>query len=156
MQDFLATLEATGPAQYLRASLWTYAALSGTHVLGIALLVGAVVSLNLRLLGFWQTTSLSALARVLVPVAATGLAIAVMTGGLLFSVRATEYALVGFLQVKVALVALGIVSALMLHWSYGLTLEGASQGRRTWHAVFSTACWLGALACGRLIAFAVD
>jgi hypothetical protein len=68
---------------------------------------------------------------VLVPVAATGLAIAVMTGGLLFSVRATEYALVGFLQVKVALVALGIVSALMLHWSYGLALEGASQGRRT-------------------------
>jgi hypothetical protein len=44
----------------------------------------------------------------------------------------------------------------MLHRAYGLTLEGASQERRSWHAVISIVCWLGALACGRLIAFAVD
>jgi len=77
-------------------------------------------------------------------------------GGFLFSVRATEYAQVEFLQVKVALVALGILSAVMLHRSYGIALEGASQERRSWHAVVSIACWLGALACGRLIAFAID
>jgi hypothetical protein len=57
---------------------------------------------------------------------------------------------------KVALIGLGILSAVMLHRAYGLTLEGASQERRSWHAVISMACWLGALACGRLIAFAVD
>jgi hypothetical protein len=156
MEDFLATLEATGPAQYLRASRWAYAALSGAHVLGIAFLVGAIVPLNLRLLGLWPTTSLSALARVLVPAAATGLALAIVTGGFLFSVRATEYGEIKFLQGKVALIALAILSAVLLHRAYGLTLEGASQERRTWHAVISTACWLGALACGRLIAFAVN
>lgn len=156
MEDFLATLEATGPAQYLRTSRWAYAALSGTHILGIALLVGAAVSLNLRLLGFWPTTSLSGLARILAPVAATGLLVAIVTGAFLFSVRATEYAGVGFLRVKVVLVALGIVSALLIHRAYGLALENASQERRTRHALISTACWLGALACGRLIAFAVD
>lgn len=156
MEDFLATLEATGAAQFFRTSRLGYAALSATHILGIALLVGAVMSLNLRLLGFWRTTSLSGLARISVPVAATGLTIAALTGGFLFSVRATEYVNIGFLQGKVALVALGILSAVMFHRSYGLALEGASQERRTFHGLVSTACWLGALACGRLIAFAVD
>jgi len=148
-------LEATAPAQYLRSTRWVYAGVSGAHVLGIALLVGSA-SLNLRLLGFWPATPLRALARVLVPVAAAGLALAVVTGALLFSVRATEYAQVAFLQVKVVFVALGILSAVLIHRTYGLTLEGASQERRSWHAVISVACWLGALACGRLIAFAVD
>jgi hypothetical protein len=156
MEDLLAALEAAGPAQYLRHARLAYAALSGTHVLGIALLVGAAMSLNLRLLGFWPKASLPSLARVLVPVAATGLVLAILTGALLFSVRATEYAHIDFLQMKVALIGLGILSAVMLHRAYGLTLEGASQERRSWHAVISMACWLGALACGRLIAFAVD
>jgi hypothetical protein len=156
MEHLLAMLEATAPAQYLRTSRWVYAGVSGGHVLGIALLVGSVVSLNLRLLGFWPATPLQALTRVIVPVAVVGLALAVVTGALLFSVRATEYAQVTFLQVKVLLVALGVLSAVLIHRTYGLTLEGASQERRSWHAVISIACWLGALACGRLIAFAVD
>jgi cbb3-type cytochrome oxidase subunit 1 len=156
MSEFLAALEATEAAQFFRTSRLGYAALSAVHILGIALLVGAVMSLNLRLLGVWKTTSLSALTRVLVPVAAAGLMLAIVTGGFLFSVRATEYLGIGFLQAKVVLVALGIVSAVTIHSAYGLTLDGASRERRVFHALISTACWLGALACGRLIAFAVD
>jgi len=67
MEEIFATIEAAGPAQYLRTSRWSYAALSGAHVLGIALLIGAVMSLNLRLVGLWPATPLPALARVLVP-----------------------------------------------------------------------------------------
>jgi hypothetical protein len=51
MEEIFATIEAARPAQYLRTSRWSYAALSGAHVLGIALLIGAVMSLNLRLVG---------------------------------------------------------------------------------------------------------
>jgi hypothetical protein len=156
MEAFLAALEATGPAQYLRASRWGYAAVSGAHILGIALLVGAVLPLNLRLLGLWPTIPRAQLLRVLVPLAATGLTLAVPTGMLLFSVRAQEYSSIGYLQVKLALILLGILLAVMIHRSYGLTLEGASQWRLRLHAVISIGCWLGALACGRLIAFAVD
>lgn len=156
MEDFLAALEATGPAQYLRMSRWGYAAVSGAHILGIALLVGAVLPLNLRLLGLWRTIPRADLLRVLVPVAATGLTLAVVTGILLFSVRAQEYAGTGYLQVKLALVFVGILSAVMIHRSYGLMLEGASRGQLTCHALISIGCWLGALACGRLIAFAGD
>jgi hypothetical protein len=85
-----------------------------------------------------------------------GLALAVLTGSLLFSVRAQEYAAVGYLQAKIVLVLLGILSALTIHRAYGLTLEEASERRLRFHAFFSLGCWLGVLACGRLIAFAID
>jgi hypothetical protein len=156
MEGLLAALEATGPAEYLRASRWGYAAVNGLHILGIALLVGAIAPLNFRLLGVWPRVPRAALARVLVPVAATGLALAVTAGLFLFSTRAQEYAGVGFLQAKLALVATGAVSAVLLHRAHGLALERASRRRLAVHAVVSTACWLGALACGRLIAFVGD
>ena len=113
-------------------------------------------SLNLRLLGFWPSIPRENLLRVLVPIAATGLALAALTGSLLFFVRAQEYASVGYLQAKIVLVLLGLLSALAIHRAYGLTLEGTSKLRLRFHALFSLGCWLGALACGRLIAFAID
>ena len=156
MEAFLASLEATAPAQFLRISRWGYAAVSGTHILGIALLVGAILPLNLRVLGLWPSIPRATLFRVLVPFAATGLLLAVLTGSLLFSVRAREYAAVGYLQVKVVLVLVGLLSALSIYRAYGSMLEGASERRLRFHALLSLGCWLGALACGRLIAFAID
>lgn len=156
MEAFFATLEGTGLAQYLRVSRWGYAAVSGAHVLGIALLVGAILPLNLRLLGLWPTIPRAHLLRVLTPLAAAGLILAVPTGILLFSVRAQEYASIAYLQVKLGLIFVAILSALIIHCSCGLTLESASRGRLRFHALISIGCWLGALACGRLIAFAVD
>jgi hypothetical protein len=97
-----------------------------------------------------------ALVRLLVPVAATGLALAAAAGILLFSVRAREYAEIGFLQVKLALVATGVLAALALHLRHGFLLESAGEGRLAGHAAVSMTCWLGALVCGRFIAFAAD
>jgi hypothetical protein len=88
----LDALVASAPAQWLRFSRWGYAAVNTTHVLGIALLVGAILPLDLRLLGFWRSVGLESLARVLVPVAATGLCLAIATGAFLFIMRADEYA----------------------------------------------------------------
>jgi len=154
MEALLAAIEASGPAQYLRVSRFGYAALSFAHIFGIALLVGAVIPLNLRLLGLWPAAPRAALLRVLVPAACAGLLLAVPTGLLLFSVRAEEYSSIGFLQVKLALILAGILSAVAAYLRYGLTLEGASEGRLKLHALISIACWVGALAMGRLIAFA--
>lgn len=156
MEAFLAGLEATAPAQYLRASRWGYAAVSGAHIFGIALLIGAILPLNLRLLGLWSSIPRANLLRVLVPVAATGLVLAAVTGSFLFSVRAQEYAAIGYFQVKLFLVIVGLLSALVVHRAYGLTLEGASGRRLRFHALLSLGSWLGALACGRMIAFAID
>ena len=92
MEPVLDALVASAPAQWLRFSRWGYAAVNTTHVFGIALLVGAILPLDLRLIGLWRSVALEPLARVLVPVAATGLLLAVSTGAFLFITRATEYA----------------------------------------------------------------
>jgi hypothetical protein len=156
VEEILATIEATPVAQYLRTSRWGYAAVNTAHVFGIALLVGAILPLNLRLLGFWPAVSRAALVRILVPVAVTGLLLAIAAGALLFSVRAEEYAALGVIRLKVALIALGILGALALHRAYGLELAEASDARVAGHAILSTVCWLGALICGRLIAFVME
>ncbi|MGE3290054.1 MAG: hypothetical protein AB7I59_18870 [Geminicoccaceae bacterium] len=156
MDSLLAGLEGTAVAQSLRSSRWLYTAANAGHILGIALLIGAILPLDLRLLGLWRSVPRAALVRVLVPVAAGGLALAMTTGGLLFAVRAREYAGIGFLQAKLALVVIGAFGALALHAAHGFLLEQASGRRLAGHALLSLLCWPSALVCGRLIAFAGD
>lgn len=153
MEALLAALEASGIATYLRSARWGYAAVNGAHVLGIAVLVGAILPLDLRLLGFWRGIERGVLVRVLAPTAACGLVLAVVAGVLLFSVRAGEYAALTVFQVKLALIVLGTLSALGAHLRYGGSLQGAPAGALRGTAVVSLLCWLGALTCGRLIAF---
>lgn len=153
MEAFFAGLEGSAVAEYLRFSRWGYAAVNAAHILGIALLVGSIVPLNLRFLGLWPGVPRRFLIRVLVPAAVTGLALAVIAGLLLFSVRAREYSGIGFLQAKLALVAIGVLAALVLHRAHGWLLDDAGDRRLAGHALISMTCWLGALICGRLIAF---
>lgn len=154
MNSALAAIEATSLATYLRGARWGYAAVSGTHVFGIALLVGAIIPLDLRLAGLWRSIPHTALARVLVPVAASGLALAIASGLALFSVRAGEYASLDVFGIKLALVGTGLAAALAIHLRHGFVMTGITERTARTHAVLSATCWLGALACGRLIAFA--
>ena len=156
MEALFAALEGTALAQTLRSSRWIYAGVNAAHIFGVALLVGSVVPLNLRLLGMWRGISREAAVRVLAPVAAAGLVLALLTGPLLFSIRAREYSAVGFLQLKLAFIAVGVLSTLALCRAHGFLLRDAPRARLAGHAVLSLVCWPGALVCGRLIAFAGD
>ena len=156
LEALFAALEETALAQTLRSSRWAYAGVNAAHIFAIALLIGSVVPLNLRLLGVWRSVSRESVVRVLAPVAASGLILALLTGSLLFSVRAREYSGVGFLQLKLLFIAVGVLSVLALCRAHGFLLKDVPRGRLAGHAVLSLACWLGALVCGRLIAFAGD
>ncbi|MFP3921492.1 MAG: DUF2214 domain-containing protein [Dichotomicrobium sp.] len=153
MDGLLAALSQSDIATYLRFSRWGYAAVNTTHVFGIALLVGAILPLDLRLMGAWRSVAHRDLARVLIPVAAAGLVIAVTTGFLLFSTRAGEYAGLTVFWIKMALVLLGGASAVVAHLRYGRWL--ATAGRRQLFRIgaLSMMCWLGVLVAGRMIAF---
>jgi hypothetical protein len=156
VEEVLAALQAMPFAQYLRTARWGYAALNTAHVLGIAVLVGAILPLDLRLLGFWPRIPRDELSCILVPVAVAGLVLAAVTGPLLFAMRAEEYATLGVFQAKLVFIALGIAGALVLHRAYGLALKGASERRVAAHAAISMVCWIGALVCGRFIAFVLE
>lgn len=153
MEAALAAIEGAGVAQYFRGARWGYAALNAAHVLGLALLVGAVLPLDLRLLGLWRGVDRAGMVRALVPCAAAGLALAVAAGLLLFSVRAGHYADLDIFRIKLLLILAGSGAAIALHLRHGLLLQSAPQRALRMHAVLSLTCWLGALVCGRLIAF---
>jgi len=153
MDGLLTALSQSDVATYLRFSRWAYAAVNTTHVLGIALLVGASIPLDLRLMGAWRGVSHYDLARVLVPVALAGLAIAMASGFLLFSVRAGEYASLDVFWVKMTLLVLGALAALLAHLRFGRWLETANPRQLFRIGAVSMICWLGALMAGRMIAF---
>ena len=153
MEWLFTAMETTAIADYLRMSRWSYALVNAMHILGIALLVGSIIPFNLHILGLWKNFPRLMLARVLLPVALTGLLLAMIAGSLLFSVRALEYSEIIFFQIKIVLVVIGTLSALLVYRAYGLSLEHAKQSHLRLHALLSILCWPGALICGRLIAF---
>ena len=89
LAEWLTALQELPFVAELRNSRWTYAAVNASHIVGIALLFGAIVPLDLRLMGCWRSVPIRTLARILVPVAACGLVLAIAAGLLLFSIRAT-------------------------------------------------------------------
>ncbi len=153
MEGLLADLALSDLATAFRRSRWLYAAANTAHITGIALLVGAILPLDLRFLGLWKSIPRGALVRVLVPTAAGGLALTATAGLLLFAVRAPEYAAHPVFQVKLALITIGATSAVATHLVHGLWLPKAGDALLAKVGALSMTCWLGALVAGRLIAF---
>jgi hypothetical protein len=98
--------------------------------------------------------ALEPLARVLVPVAATGLFLAITTGVFLFITRANEYAALNLFLLKLTLIAAGAIHALSLQLGSGLA--HASPARLRAAGAASLSIWVAALICGRLLAFVGD
>lgn len=149
MADLAALIEASPVAAALRASRWSYPAVNAAHVLGLALLVGAATPMALRLMGLWRDVPLRDVLRLLRPVAATGAALAVLSGALLFSVQATDYAGLQLFWVKLALVATGLAHALLA----GRRIAAASPSRRRVAGMTSLSVWVAVLICGRMLGY---
>ena len=149
MEGFAAAVQASEVAVLLRQSRWTYPAVNALHVLGVALLVGAIAPMDLRLIGVWRgDVPLRTVVRLLRPVAAFGAALAVATGTLLFAVQATDYVALPLFFAKIGLVALGLVHALM-----NPGIVEASRGRQRRAGALSLAIWVVVLAFGRLLGY---
>lgn len=151
MEELLAGIEGLSFVRALRFSRWGYAAVATAHVIGLALLFGAVVALDLRLLGLRRDLPLAPLCRLLSSAAAAGLLLAATSGALLFATRASEYASLAVFVAKLTLVAAGTAHALAVHLGPGLAgLSPAGQRRA---GLLSLAIWIAVLVCGRSIAF---
>ena len=105
-----AALETTVLAGTLRGSVWVYPLVNAGHLLGVALLIGSVVPLDLRLLGLWPSVPLGPLWRVLTRTAGFGLGMAVFFGALLFITRATAYANSSLFISKMIVVIVGTLN----------------------------------------------
>jgi hypothetical protein len=159
LAEALTALQTLDAVAALRASRWAYPLVNTAHIAGLALLFGAIVPLDLRLLGAWRGVSLQSLARVLLPVALTGLALAAVSGLLLFSVSAAKYAAAPVFLAKLGLIAAALANALLLrlgpHWTLA-RLPGFADppaARLRVAGALSMALWLAVILCGRLVAY---
>ena len=148
MTDLAAALEATELAAALRRSRWLYPGVNAGHILGIGLLIGAVVPMDLRLLGLRRRFGLAAVVGLLRPVAAVGLALAAVCGGLLFIAQASDYVSNRYFQAKMAVLALALAN-IALH----PRLVALSLPRRRLVAAVSLGVWPTVLFLGRMIAY---
>jgi len=159
IEEWFAALEATALAAALRNSVWTYPLVNAAHILGVALLVGSIVPLDLRLLGLWRSVPLALLWGVLTRTAGAGLVLAIVFGVLLFITRATEYTASNFFIAKMVVVGLGTANALLLRILARAQVSDLPSAhtpptaRLRLAAGLSLAAWLTALTLGRLIGY---
>jgi hypothetical protein len=161
MHDALAWLESSALGTFMRDSgPWTYPVVNLIHIFGIATLFGAVLILDLRLLGVWRRVALAPIVTAAAPVAMTGFGVAALSGACLLAANAVEYQNNPFLLVKFAAIGLGLLNAVVLRrtamWkaAHGTGELSRSAARRL--AVMggvSLVSWLTAVAAGRMIGY---
>lgn len=147
----LEALESFGPAQLLRGSFVLYPLLSLAHVLAIGALVTSAVLMDLRVLGAGGRLPLADVVRTLRPVAIGALGVAAVTGLLLFSVQAVDYADNLAFRIKLGLLVLAVANALAF-----TSLRADRRPERPdarLMALASIALWISVAVAGRFIGF---
>ena len=147
--DLASGLEATALAQFLKGSRWVYPLVNAGHLLGVALLVGAVAPMDLRLLGLVGGPPAGAAVALLRPFAAAGLALAVVCGALLFVTQAGDYAASAWFRTKMAVLVLAALNA-----AVHPRIERLAPWRRRAAAAASLALWPTVLILGRMVGYA--
>lgn len=143
-------------AVFLQEHWIAYLIVNAAHVLGIGLLLGAVLPLDLLLLRSTHGRDLPVLGPFLVRAAAAGAALAVTTGLWLFSVKPVEYAENPAFLFKAALLVLAICNIALQH--HGERFDAALRSgqppvRVRALAAVSAILWLSVLVAGRWIGF---
>ena len=160
MHDALAWLQSSALGMFMRGTgPWTYPVVNVIHVLGVATLFGAVLILDLRLLGVWRRAPLAAITTVAAPLAIAGFALAAASGVCLLAANALEYEDNPVLLVKFSAIGLGLVNAVVLRctaaWQAHTTRDlSHSEARRLGlMGGVSLISWLTAVGAGRIIGY---
>ncbi len=128
-----------------------YPALEVVHITGIALLVGNLVLVELRVWGLGHALSLPALARLGLTVSVIGFGLAAASGLLMFASQAAELMANRAFVIKMGLLTLAGANAGLFHARDGLTRLDTLARLQT---ALSLGLWLGVIICGRWIAYA--
>lgn len=153
---YAAMLENAALGEWMRTSSVAYPAVNLVHLLGLTLLIGPMLLLDLRLLGAGRQFPLPEFSRALTPWAIAGLVLLLGSGFLLFAADAVPLLDNPFFPYKIGLIALGVANALAFRWIWttGLAQWDARPplpGRI--QAGASLLIWLAAATLGRLLAY---
>lgn len=154
----LSALEEGTIASAMRNSIWLFPTVETVHIFGFAVLVGAIVMFDLRVLGISKRISVRLLARHLLPWSIAALLLIVPTGILMFASEASDLVGNRAFVVKMLLLMLAGTNAAAFHL-------GAFRNAEQWdqntpapagaklHAVASIVIWAAVITCGRMIAY---
>ncbi len=138
---------ALGP---LRTHPFAYPTLEVIHIIGIALLLGNLVLLELRVWGFGKALPVRELARLALLLAISGFGLAAASGLIMFATQAGELLANRAFTLKMLLLTLAACNAAWFHGRDSLTkLDGMARAQ----TMLSTLIWIAAIFCGRWIAY---
>ncbi|MES2975229.1 MAG: hypothetical protein V4757_16560 [Pseudomonadota bacterium] len=134
----------------ITSSAWLYPALEIVHIVGIALLLGNLVLLELRVFGKGAALPVPALARLSLGLAGTGFALAALSGVVMFATQPGELLSNRAFTLKMLLLFAAGCNAALFHGRGSLEkLDGTARIMM----VVSTLVWVAVIACGRWIAY---
>ena len=143
-------------AVLLQRSGTAYLFVNAAHIVSVGLLIGGILPLDLRLTGLLRGVPLAVIGPFLSRSAALGLALAIVTGLWLFTVKPREYLDNAAFLWKMGLLTLALVNIAVQHRNHHYRL--ALGGGAVHLTVRLTACcsivlWLAVLVAGRWIGF---
>lgn len=148
-------LESSAVARLVQESMWGYPIVLSSHAVGMAILVGIVLMINFRVLGFAPGVPIRSL-RVMFGVALVGLVINVVSGTMLFVANADAFYESNPFRIKIVLlVAGGLLLALLWRRIFGPEDSATRAAEMTTQIIAgaSIVTWLGVIVAGRLIAY---
>lgn len=146
--EALTALEASDLGRAARASVWLYPAANLAHVVGSAMVLGAIAVLDVLLMRGRAETA-AAVAGTAIPIAAAGLVVQIATGIVLLAAEASATGVNPAFLAKLGLIALGLVNVAWFH----LGRSGWADGAGRLHGAVSLGAWTGAVLAGRAIAY---
>ena len=134
----------------LAAHPWAYPALEVLHIVGIALLVGNLVLLELRVWGLAPELPLRPLARLSLGLAVCGFGLLASSGLFMFATRPGELLANDAFTIKLGLIMFAGLNAGWFHARGGLGRPDRTARAQT---ALSLGLWLAVIICGRWIAY---
>jgi len=146
---FLVWLEESPLGVFVRESLWGYPIVLSSHAVGMATVMGVVVALNFRVLGYAKGISALAFDKLFI-IGWVGFVINLVSGLILFCNTPTTYFFQGSFQLKILLILTGgVLMKVVMNNVRGHT--GDLVTKLT--SVACIGCWFGGVITGRLMAY---
>jgi hypothetical protein len=154
---FLNWLEATSYSEWILVSAVGWPLMLSIHAFGLAITVGVIFTLNMRLLGLYGTIPYASM-RDLMSIAWIGISLNVFTGLSIFIAQASTYVTSIPFIIKITLIVLGCVTLVRTQKILkleGMTWDASGVVSRTGQklAIASLLFWIVAVVTGRLIAY---
>jgi hypothetical protein len=160
--QLIAFFEDSSIADAIRENDLLFPSIESVHVVAICLVVGSILVLDLRLLGFASLRRpVGQLASAILPVTWGAFAIAATSGFLLFISNATKYLANGYFDAKMVLICAAGLNMIVFHAVSAKDLpqwekQATPPMRARLAGALSILLWIAVVTCGRWIGFTMQ